>query len=239
MIRCQECEKKGTSLITTVTINGPTVENVYCDYHANLQKGTTSSQNGAIFNRVVVDFIRLNERFPTSRDFAEMDLDKAIAIGKPTESQQLADTEFLSNFFETNGILVSLLEELAARTADFDRLACTFESPQPVRLKNERTAMEIYIVACMAVDNVIKHAKANRIQIGLKEDDRSIMLSVQQEGSGHDDLLGEATETGMQTLGCIAESMRGQLSIESMGPCGTIMTFAFPKGAAEEHKTAM
>jgi signal transduction histidine kinase len=78
-----------------------------------------------------------------------------------------------------------------------------------------------------AINNVVKHAHAERVEVEVVEAGGSIRLSVQDDGGGFDP---SRTDGGFGLIGMQerVELVGGRLSIESGRGCGTVVRAELP-----------
>jgi two-component system, chemotaxis family, CheB/CheR fusion protein len=82
--------------------------------------------------------------------------------------------------------LRSALEELAAKTGAQSKIACRFDCPFPVAVANKTTATHLYRIAQEALNNALRHSRANQICISLSQVKDEIILEVSDNGIGFD-----------------------------------------------------
>ena len=82
---------------------------------------------------------------------------------------------------EANGLMAAL-QELATRASL--RVPCRVECRAPVLVADDTIALHLYRIAQEAVANALKHAGAREIIIGLRQQRRRIILSIQDDGAG-------------------------------------------------------
>lgn len=75
------------------------------------------------------------------------------------------------------------LEQLA-RSSSGSRVRCSFEYDEPVDVKNEDVATNLFRIAQEAVSNAIRHAKATNVTVRLDLRNDKIALSVSDNGRG-------------------------------------------------------
>jgi signal transduction histidine kinase len=85
---------------------------------------------------------------------------------------------------------------------------------------------ELYWIASEALNNIVKHARAERVTITLVlEDDEQVRLSVEDDGIGVDpqqvDVGGGIGFRGMLER---VEKIQGKLHVDSLSPGGTRLT---------------
>lgn len=80
--------------------------------------------------------------------------------------------------------LMQALEDLAARTSEFNGIACTFECQRPVAIADNQTAMHLYRMSQEAVTNAVKHGQPCQIVIRLGVEGERTTLRVIDDGTG-------------------------------------------------------
>ncbi len=120
----------------------------------------------------------------------------------------------------SKGGLAPALKALAHRSAIPVDLTITAD----VRLE-EPIAVAAYFIASEALANAAKHSRASRIDISLEQRDRSLMLSVRDDGVGGAD----ATRgSGLVGLTDRVEALGGSISVHSREGSGTQITAELP-----------
>lgn len=120
-----------------------------------------------------------------------------------------------------DGGIGAALEDLAGRFPvglELDGVAGR-RFPEPV----EATA---WYLACEAVSNAVKHARAERITITLTADDALLRVRVQDDGVGGADPAGR----GLRGLADRVEAVGGHLDVRSAPGAGTSLTGVLPCG---------
>ena len=118
--------------------------------------------------------------------------------------------------------LLRALQDLADRTQQTYDVRCVFECPQPVAITNSFRATHLYRIAREAVHNALKHAKANRIVIEVRDGD-SVQLAVRDDGIGiNSDRFTEGE--GLRIMRYRAGLIGGSISIKDATSGGTIVT---------------
>jgi PAS domain S-box-containing protein len=80
--------------------------------------------------------------------------------------------------------LADALRELAAGARKVFRCDCRFRCNPPVLVPNHTVSIHLYRIAQEAVSNALRHGKARRINISLAAKDRSVILTVSDNGIG-------------------------------------------------------
>jgi signal transduction histidine kinase len=119
----------------------------------------------------------------------------------------------------TQGGLAHALEALAAR------------APLPVSVEatSERFAPEVeataYFVACEALTNVVKHARASTASIGARRSNGALVVEVSDDGNGGAE---QSRGSGLRGLADRVEARGGRLVVESVAGSGTLVRGEIP-----------
>ena len=129
------------------------------------------------------------------------------------------------------GDLQSALELLVARTRESSGLSCRLSCDPGVSI-DDKTAHELYRVAQEAVSNIVRHARARSVTIGLHEHDGIITLEVLDDGIGVDDQATPAAGLGRQIMKYRCNLIGGTCSIARRAEGGTRVRCMVPHHAA-------
>ena len=132
--------------------------------------------------------------------------------------------------FETDAEgLMSGFEELAGNIRRQFKIACLFECPHPVLLRDTSVCLHLYRIAQEAVTNAIKHGKARRVTISLAADAETIYLEITDDGAG---LPAHPTGggLGLRIMAHRAGMIGGDFKIEPLPGHGTRVTCTLPVG---------
>jgi two-component system CheB/CheR fusion protein len=127
--------------------------------------------------------------------------------------------------------LMAALAELAASTSEVHGVACTFVCKNPVYLRDNQTATQLYSIAREAVTNALKHAQAHNITISLQSDGQSVRLQVQDDGTGLPSPPLDTKGMGLKIMHYRAGLIDAHLSIGTTEPRGTVVTCTYHRGA--------
>jgi two-component system, LuxR family, sensor kinase FixL len=149
-------------------------------------------------------------------------LDQAIS-----EARQLSRGLFPVRL-EKDG-LPSALQELARTTHDRFKLRCTFKGEGPVEIENVTLATHLYRIAQEAVSNAIKHSRASRLTITLRDHAERIELKVQDNGVGLSPAARKrATGLGLHIMEYRARSIGARLELLPAPRGGTLVSCCIP-----------
>jgi PAS domain S-box-containing protein len=129
---------------------------------------------------------------------------------------------------------VGALQELAARTKKLYRVDCRVRCHSPVQLGDLTAQTHLFRIAQEAVGNAIKHGKASRIDIRLRETGDQIILSIRDNGVGFPNAVAERKGLGLRIMQYRAEVVGGALSFRKSPRGGAIVTCSIPKRSAAQ-----
>ena len=116
-------------------------------------------------------------------------------------------------------------QQFEARTG----IVCYFDSSmQDIHLTREQSTA-IFRILQEALTNVLRHAKATRVEVTLKEEQGEFVLTISDDGRG----ISEEEKSGAQSLGLLgmrerAHLIGGEVSITSYENQGTTVTVRLP-----------
>jgi signal transduction histidine kinase len=119
--------------------------------------------------------------------------------------------------------LISALAELATEVERRFGIICRFQCPDPIEVKDDRSATHLLHIAREAVINAVKHAKARHLAISLDVDRGRAMLRVCDDGQG---FAGDARWSGGMGLSLMrhrAEVIGARLEIRPAEGGGTLV----------------
>ncbi len=138
--------------------------------------------------------------------------------------------------------LAAAIEWQANKTARMARLACRTDLDEDIDLDQERSTV-LFRIFQELMTNVLRHAKANRIQISLKQQGNEIFLKVTDNGIGiSGDQLSDKHALGLIGIRERATSHGGYFLINGSTEEGTIAMVTMPinkKGSKDDTDTDM
>ena len=120
--------------------------------------------------------------------------------------------------------LMAALADLAARTATVSDLKCSFECDDPVLVENNTTATHLYQIAQEAVANALKHGGPRHVYIVLRGDERSVALTVRDDGVGIAPSLPRPGGMGLKIMQYRAGLINAMLTIGPAERGGTVVS---------------
>jgi signal transduction histidine kinase len=112
------------------------------------------------------------------------------------------------------GALEHALRELASRAQSSASICCEFQASGDVESRSLDSAQHLYRIAQEAVNNAIRHARASRIRVELRDCDNFLFLLVEDDGIGLPDPV-PSRGMGLRTMANRARLLDGELNIES------------------------
>jgi PAS domain S-box-containing protein len=132
--------------------------------------------------------------------------------------------------------LRAALEELAATINGQQNISCRFDGPASVEVASNTTATQLYRIAQEALNNALRHGRADYIRISLEQQGGQVMLKVMDNGVGFDRAARQqkspARGMGLRTMEYRAGLIGGTLHVVRMAQGGTSVICAAPRGVA-------
>jgi signal transduction histidine kinase len=159
----------------------------------------------------------------------EQEMAEQLASGL---EQALAQVRSLSRGLipvETDALgLVSALEELAARISEQSGIRIELQHEHPILISDNETATHVYRIVQEAINNAVKHARADTITLILETDDREAIIEVRDNGRGLPEDVHQQTGLGLRTMFHRCQLFGGSLDIYTHDEGGTRVRCCFP-----------
>lgn len=121
--------------------------------------------------------------------------------------------------------LMAALTDLADRTSREHNVTCTFDCPLAVKVVDNLTATQLYLIVQEAVHNSVKHARPRVIQIALTSRKGSgLKLQIIDDGCGMPEELPAGHGQGLRIMRHRSRIIGGRLAITAADPTGTVVT---------------
>ncbi len=130
--------------------------------------------------------------------------------------------------------LMSALQELVVSTETLYTISCAFDCKKPVLIKNNILATHLYRIAQEAVNNAVKHGKADRVSISLGTNNGFGVLTVKSNGLDFPKVLPKSDGMGLQIMKYRASVIDGSVDIRRGRLGGTVLTCSFPNKVNKE-----
>jgi signal transduction histidine kinase len=124
--------------------------------------------------------------------------------------------------------LVSALEELAARVARQSGIRIELVHENHILISDNETATHVYRIVQEAINNAVKHARADRITLILEANDREAVIEVRDNGQGLPCDAGDGEGLGLRTMFHRCNLFGGSLDVSTHEEGGTRVRCCFP-----------
>ena len=121
------------------------------------------------------------------------------------------------------------LSELAAGTQAMTGIQCGFVSAESVLLPDANAATHLYRIAQEAVNNALKHSRADKIGISLADQDGSWTMSVTDDGRGFAPGSQKHSGLGLRMMKFRTQLIGASLDIDAAPGKGVRITCALRK----------
>lgn len=129
--------------------------------------------------------------------------------------------------------LPAALSRLSAQISERFEVDCEFVCDEPVSLKKRITATNLLRIVQEAVTNAIKHGRARRIAISLRQTADQLILQVQDDGIGLNRQTPSSAGLGLQIMRCRAAVIDATLNIQQIDGDGVRVTCSVPSGRTD------
>ncbi len=128
--------------------------------------------------------------------------------------------------------LVPALKNLSEKISTHKGLQVTFSSHELNTRLDEQTEISIYRIILELINNIVKHANANRAMVQLVKFPDSINITVEDNGKGFDltKTLHEKKGIGLGNIFSRVEYMKGQINVDAVEGRGTTVIIDIPVG---------
>ncbi|MGH7980741.1 MAG: sensor histidine kinase, partial [Limisphaerales bacterium] len=133
---------------------------------------------------------------------------------------------------EESGLPLAL-EDLAGNAGNLFRIKCDFASAGPPPALEHGVAAHLYYIAQEAVLNALKHGRASRVTLSLKQVSGRYEMAIHDNGSGFDPGRGYAQGMGVRIMQYRARTIGATLNLKSAPGDGTSITCVFYAPARE------
>ncbi len=117
------------------------------------------------------------------------------------------------------GSIGEALAELAECVRTTSYIDCRFAGAPSIKVQDDVAAKHLYRIAQEAVHNALRHGKPRSILIRLDSDDRGLILTITDDGTGMREARGRSGGLGMHIMHYRAGIIAGQITVEP-GPDG-------------------
>jgi PAS domain S-box-containing protein len=167
--------------------------------------------------------VKVVEQKLANRDLAEAgDVKKITTMVNETIAQARDLARGLSPVELENNGLQAALQELASRVSRTN-VNCVVKAPTFTRVYDNAAAIHLYRIAQEAVNNAIKHGRANNITIGLSTQNNQVELTVQDDGCGFPKNGPKSSGMGLRVMNYRAAMIGATVAFGPATPCGALI----------------
>ncbi|MHB8108944.1 MAG: sensor histidine kinase [Syntrophorhabdaceae bacterium] len=127
---------------------------------------------------------------------------------------------------EADGLMMALIE-LASNVEKLFGVRCTFTCTKEVLLSDNAVASHVYRIAQEALNNAIKHGKADNIVIKMKPEGESWILTIEDNGIGISSTQSQGKGMGLNIMQYRASMIGAVIEIRSPDSGGTVIKCTF------------
>jgi PAS domain S-box-containing protein len=123
--------------------------------------------------------------------------------------------------------LMTALQDFALNLENLFGITCHFVCKAPIFIHDNSVAIHLYYIVQEAVNNAIKHGKANRIKIEMTGRGEKVVLTIQDNGDGIPESLEKSQGMGLHIMNYRARMIGATFEAQRAERCGTIVTCEF------------
>lgn len=120
--------------------------------------------------------------------------------------------------------LPTAIDLLCQNARKFFSVECTFSEERGAYTPDSGAASNLYRIAQECISNAVKHGRATRIDVSLRQKGDKVILQIQDNGVDFPETLSEDRGMGVDIMSYRARVINARLSIERRDEGGTIIT---------------
>ena len=124
--------------------------------------------------------------------------------------------------------LMDAFHQLADRVTNQHDIFCLLDYDDPLFIEDVAKATHLYLITQEAVTNAVRHSKANRIVIHIKNDGKMVQVRVEDNGVGLPKNSMSSRGMGTRIMAYRAMLIGAELTIQSHEPRGTLIQCSLP-----------
>jgi two-component system CheB/CheR fusion protein len=160
---------------------------------------------------------------PRSKDAAARAAQIARAVRDAISQTRLLARGLSPVTLEAEGLMAALAE-LTVNTEKMFRVRCEFDCPEIVKFNDYAAATHVFRIAQEAVSNAIKHGKAKRISLQLRQETDGVSMRVTDDGVGFPENFSGGSGMGLRIMQARIGMVGGTLRVEE-NPAGGVTVF--------------
>jgi two-component system CheB/CheR fusion protein len=134
---------------------------------------------------------------------------------------------------ETHG-LAEALQELATRTRSLFLIDCQYHGLPRIPIHDTMSCLQLYRIAQESINNAVKHADPQSIQVNVRENDGHLCLEIQDDGNGFPSPNTTSSGMGLKIMEYRARLLGAELQIHSLPHQGTTIICILPQRGNHE-----
>ncbi|MBK7668901.1 MAG: sensor histidine kinase [Sphingobacteriaceae bacterium] len=167
--------------------------------------------------------IKLNlERIGSLEKGHSKEIEKIISNVSEACKEVRTISHNLSPFSITNNLLLEALQDLVSKFNVPGKLSISLECfpEKEINKVSQEVKNELYRITQECLNNIVKHANANRVNIGMLVEENYLYLSIEDNGKGFDS-ASIKKGIGLKNIKTRVDLLKGDISIDSKAGRGT------------------
>jgi signal transduction histidine kinase len=123
--------------------------------------------------------------------------------------------------------LVFALSELSVNVEKLFGIVCRFEYTDMILIHDNAVATHLYRIVQEALNNAIKHGRADTVVVMLRQEGAMCILTVQDNGLGIGNMANQGKGIGLNIMQYRASMIGASLDVKNAEFAGTILTCSF------------
>jgi two-component system NarL family sensor kinase len=183
---------------------------------------------GQMFSAVKMNLSALSDHIKFEDDHGEKMFEKTLSlVDESCKEVRVISHQMAPNILLKSGLATAVrdfIDKIDARKLKVN--LSTFGLKERL---DQNVEMVLYRVIQEAVNNVIKHAEANSLDIQLSKDEEGITVMVEDNGKGFDSAaLDDFEGIGLKNIRSRVEYLKGQVDFSSTQGAGTLVAIFIP-----------
>lgn len=125
--------------------------------------------------------------------------------------------------------LADALSELAESVRSSSGVQCRYVGAKSAKVPDKNVAAHLYRIAQEAIHNAVRHGQPSKVEVRLVSDNHGLVLSVQDDGTGIDQVDKRVGRLGLQIMRYRAGIIGGELTAGPAANGGTLVQCVIPK----------
>jgi PAS domain S-box-containing protein len=125
--------------------------------------------------------------------------------------------------------LADALSELAESVRSSSGVQCRCLGVKSAKVPDKNVAAHLYRIAQEAIHNAVRHGRPSKVEVRLVSDDHGLVLSVQDDGTGIEQVDKRVGRLGLQIMRYRADIIGGELTVRPAANGGSLVQCVIPK----------